>query len=156
MSKVGVISQKKKFLAYQKLKSCLFWPFFRPQKNSTCKISPRKPFLAPISIFLGEFYCFSPFLKVWDPKKIFRGVLIWVSLCLFGSLFRDPKTGISRVNSTQTVKTKRKCIVSTQKCCQKVWKRSKKAKKCGPLAPPPPSMFWVYLLNQGPYRTPEH
>ena len=41
------------------------------------------------------------------------------------------------------------------KCCQKVWKRSKKAKKRGPLAAPP-SMFWVYLLNQGPYRISEH
>jgi hypothetical protein len=56
--------------------------------------------LAPISIFLGEFYCFSPFLKVWDPKNFFR-VIIWVSLCLFGSLFRDPFFGISRVNSPE-------------------------------------------------------
>jgi len=69
--KVGVISQKKKFLACQKLKTCFFWSFFKPQKLKTCKISPVTPFLVPVSIFLGEFYHFSSFLKVWGPKNFF-------------------------------------------------------------------------------------
>ena len=64
---------KKKFLTCQKLKTCVFWPFLKPQKLKTCKISPVTPFLVPVSIFLGEFYHFSSFLKIWGPKFFFPG-----------------------------------------------------------------------------------
>jgi hypothetical protein len=51
----------------------------------------------PVSIFLGEFYQFSSFLKVWRPKKLFLGKKYWVTMGLIGTLKRVPQTGISRV-----------------------------------------------------------
>ena len=47
------------------------------------------------------------------------------------------KASLTTFNSTQTVKTKRKCIVSSQKCCQKVWKRPKKSEKTRHPSGPP-------------------
>jgi len=46
-------------------------------------------------------------------------------------------------------------MLSTKNWCQQVYKRLKKGKKRGPLAAPP-SIFWVYLFNQAPYRKSEH